>query len=886
MDFVKKYFKAILVIAFLFVSVGAFNMNVPIAQAATAAELQALIAQLQAQIANLQKQLAEIRGEPAVWCHDFNRNLKFGNGGSEVIALQTALRKQGFYGYPATQSTDTEGNFGIYTSSAVVGFQEKYKETVLAPWGLAHGTGFVGTTTREKLNQLYDCGVISPVKTCDQICKSKGYISGVCRSWAITPTVEWGCKEGEVDVGKTSDCSVPYGMTGIGKTCCCKKEITGNLPPVVDGLSAPTQLKVDEKGTWIIKAHDPENGQLTYNVNWGDENIIKPLSSSLKGTQATSFTHSYSEVGNYTIRFTVTDDQGQTAKTSTTVKVVSTTCHTTPLWSWDYCSSGCKCYAGEGDCDTDADCLTGYCAHDVGAKYGQVSSMDVCEEKLTVLSPDGGEEWIIGKTYTIKWSASPHIAKVDISVRKEGATYFTFVDRNVVASTGQYNWEVDVSSGKYKVYIETTPDWGPSAHDYGDDYFSIVSVKPSITVISPNGGERWMTGQTYDIIWDCPDEAEVDMVDIFIKDKRVSDEWITPIKSLIKCSLEKYSWKIGDISSGENCFKIQLRHVAGSQPLIDESDNYFSIVEATPSITVLSPNGGERWVTGQTYDITWESTGIEKINIWLNAKDNTTESIDIAILDASLGKYSYAIPSFVTPGDYKISILTAKGYSPYVYDYSDDYFSILLATMSCTDSDHNSGNVFYTKGTITTDERTYTDQCIDSDNLKEYFCTSGYGAAETFLCPNGCKDGACISEPSITVITPNGGEKWEIGKTYTVEFKTSGVNKVDIYLDNWEGVVAGEPKVCTVAKDVSTSNGEYSWIINDCPNNSGNYFKIMIKDVRSLSQGYSQQAFDYSDNYFSIVESGVGLFDIENQLASLADIIAQMAEKLKELMKK
>ena len=160
MDFVKKYFKTILVIAFLFVSVGVFNMNVPTVQAATAAELQALIAQLQAQIADLQKQLAGITGEPAVWCHDFNRNLKFGNGGEEVRALQTALQKQDFY-----KGTIT-GNFEQYTASAVVGFQEKYKETVLAPWGLAHGTGFVGSTTREKLNELYGCGAISlPVES-------------------------------------------------------------------------------------------------------------------------------------------------------------------------------------------------------------------------------------------------------------------------------------------------------------------------------------------------------------------------------------------------------------------------------------------------------------------------------------------------------------------------------------------------------------------------------------------------------------------------------------------------------------------------------------------------------------------------------------------------
>ena len=57
------------------------------------------------------------------------------------------------------------------------------------------------------------------------------------------------------------------------------------------------------------------------------------------------------------------------------------TCHTSPLWSWNYCATNCKCYAGEGDCDSNDDCHTGYCAFDVGEKYGQDSRIDVCEEK-------------------------------------------------------------------------------------------------------------------------------------------------------------------------------------------------------------------------------------------------------------------------------------------------------------------------------------------------------------------------------------------------------------------------------------------------------------------------------------------------------------------------
>lgn len=49
-------------------------------------------------------------------------------------------------------------------------------------------------------------------------------------------------------------------------------------------------------------------------------------------------------------------------------------------WSASYCLPACPCLAGEGDCDTNADCVTGnHCSQDVGAAYGQDATMDVCE---------------------------------------------------------------------------------------------------------------------------------------------------------------------------------------------------------------------------------------------------------------------------------------------------------------------------------------------------------------------------------------------------------------------------------------------------------------------------------------------------------------------------
>src|SRR3989344_2021202 len=79
-------------------------------------------------------------------------NLYIGMTGSQkVTCLQEFLKLQGGAVYPEGLVT---GNFGALTRLAVVRFQEKYASDILAPLGLSWGTGFVGSSTRQKINQL------------------------------------------------------------------------------------------------------------------------------------------------------------------------------------------------------------------------------------------------------------------------------------------------------------------------------------------------------------------------------------------------------------------------------------------------------------------------------------------------------------------------------------------------------------------------------------------------------------------------------------------------------------------------------------------------------------------------------------------------------------
>jgi hypothetical protein len=94
----------------------------------------------------------------------FENNLKYGMSNDEVKYLQIILKEEvGAPTYPDT--VGATGWFGPITKSSAIEFQEMYATTVLAPWGLTNGTGFVGQTTREKLNELLASSASTPTPT-------------------------------------------------------------------------------------------------------------------------------------------------------------------------------------------------------------------------------------------------------------------------------------------------------------------------------------------------------------------------------------------------------------------------------------------------------------------------------------------------------------------------------------------------------------------------------------------------------------------------------------------------------------------------------------------------------------------------------------------------
>ena len=127
--------------------------------AATTSDLQSLTQDLRQRIQELAEQIAKMQKELVVMTQkleeveeiiEFKQNLYSGVENEDVKKLQEFLSQQSDI-YPEGKVT---GYFGPLTRNAIKRFQEKYADDILKPLGLIEGTGYVGSTTRAKLNGL------------------------------------------------------------------------------------------------------------------------------------------------------------------------------------------------------------------------------------------------------------------------------------------------------------------------------------------------------------------------------------------------------------------------------------------------------------------------------------------------------------------------------------------------------------------------------------------------------------------------------------------------------------------------------------------------------------------------------------------------------------
>jgi len=110
----------------------------------------------------------------------------------------------------------------------------------------------------------------------------------------------------------------------------------------------------------------------------------------------------------------------------------------------------------------------------------QVTTTPTITSSIAVLSPNGGEQWSIGNTYTVKWGLTGSIAGVHFELYK-GGVFFAGLG-GMSPSPTSFTWDTVNTSNlmpgsDYKIRIKSSED--PTVYDESDNYFNITTSLPS-----------------------------------------------------------------------------------------------------------------------------------------------------------------------------------------------------------------------------------------------------------------------------------------------------------------------------------------------------------------------------------------------------------------------
>ncbi len=385
----------------------------------------------------------------------------------------------------------------------------------------------------------------------------------------------------------------------------------------------------------------------------------------------------------------------------------------------------------------------------------------------------------------------------------------------------------------------------------------------SVNLISPAGGESFTSGSEAEIKWTSSQVSEVKIE--FSSDAGITWEQIISATSSDTASVD---WTIPDLSSS-SC-KVRISDVR--YPLVsDTSEGLFSIAN-TPGITLTRPNGGENWLVGSEYFITWNSAGINDIKLQYTTNNGSDWLLIEDSLSAASGNYLWEVPGTpsseckVKISDYTNSSLAAAG---------SDFFTISppeLMIIAPNGGEQwlvgTTKNITWNSSGVNNIRIEYsTNNGVNWSTITEDIAASvkSYQWMVPELPSANCLVKITdinntsindVTDNSFSIVTasgismirleaPNGGESWLSGTSKYITWISDNISTLQISFSSDNGAS------WSVIKDsISAMTGHFIWGLPDLESD-----ECLIK----ISDFYNPEVEDISDNPFEIVKPQIKL---------------------------
>lgn len=191
---------------------------------------------------------------------------------------------------------------------------------------------------------------------------------------------------------------------------------------------------------------------------------------------------------------------------------------------------------------------------------------------ITVITPNGGENWPVGSVQIIRWTSSGVSGNVKIRLSRDGGVTYTNLASNT-ANDGSFEWTV-TGPATSQARIEVQSRNNSAIRDASDANFTISDTPPpppaSITVLVPNGGETWRLGTVQTIQWSSTNVTGTVTISLSTNGGRN----YTPLLSGV-ANTGSVQWTV----SGSTSTKCRIRVASDDGSASDASDANFKITQ-------------------------------------------------------------------------------------------------------------------------------------------------------------------------------------------------------------------------------------------------------------------------------------------------------------------
>ena len=381
----------------------------------------------------------------------------------------------------------------------------------------------------------------------------------------------------------------------------------------------------------------------------------------------------------------------------------------------------------------------------------------------------------------------------------------------------------------------------------------------TLTLTTPNGGEGWHFGSRRRIEW----TSTALTGDVRLELSRDAGATWTPLIAATDND-GAFNWTVTPPATN----RARVRVCSVSTPsLCDASTRNFRIAAAV--ITVGAPNGGERWVINTTRQIQWTSAGPVGSNVRIElSRDAGATWTPLFASTGDDGAHNWLVTG---PATASARIRVCSLAVPSACDTSNASFSIVVGTLTVVTPDGGESwdigstrRVEWTSsGAVGPDVRVELRRgptaaweplfaSIANDGAQNWTVTGpATSQARLRVCsiatPSICdrsNGDFTISDGSVRVLTPNGGEVWPIGGTRRIEWRSSEPGDVRVELSR-NGGTSWTAIFPSLAND-----GAQNWTVTG-PATSTARIRVCRVDTPT--------ACDTSDAVFSITEAAADL---------------------------